>query len=242
MRRRGLRAHRDAASTPPTLAEAWAAVLDNPKWVHRLANEVGGGEDAIADAQIAVVAWFMGDNPGNAYTKARWRLIATHAFSGRVLDVPVGRVSFKQRWDAEAERRRNLGLPPMAFSSADRAPKDGVTWLLLDGAWRVDIEPRSTGVFYWVNGEWIPFEEMVGVDPVEREDLFSGAFRAAWGRLGPKEQAIVQAVVVEERRLRDIGLDYGVSKQRIGEIVRRSLAKLARWMRPTQVDGRDGIG
>lgn len=227
------------ASDPPTRAEAWAAVLDNPRLVHRLAESVGGGEDALVDAQIALMEAFPDVTHGNPYTIARWRLMTRHLFSGRLLDPPRGRIEAAKRLDEENERRRNLRLPLMPEEPVDRlSPKGSVSRFLLEGAWRSSLEPEGVdGVFVRIGERPRRIEELAVVWPVEREDLWRTGLYAALRTLSTRERRILRAIVLDGRSGAEVGRELGCSKQRVYQVLKAVLRKLR-----CQLDGANEEG
>jgi RNA polymerase sigma factor (sigma-70 family) len=217
---------------PPTRREAWAAVLDNPRLVQFLANRVGGGEDAIADAQIALMETFLDFDPGRAsvLTLARWRLIRMHRATSQVLDPPKSRFRFIRAFNRENERRMNLGKPALVADGVDRVPpRWTIARVLLEGASRERIEPENhAGVHVRLREEWVHLEDLVAVDPVEREDHWPTHLYRVIRTLPRRERRILRAIVLEGKTTREVGDELRVTKQRVSQLFQSLLTKLRR--------------
>jgi RNA polymerase sigma factor (sigma-70 family) len=223
--------HRQRASTPPTLQEAWAAVLDNPKLPLRIAwDEATGSEDDVQDARIAAAHAFVNwdlTRSRDILGLTRWAFRQTRSNLGRPVSVSRSIEDAFRQWEREADGLRVRGLPvPPQPPPELQLPRDPVALASLrcrsgaesahDPQQRLDAE---VGHSLWL-------ETLRTTEPVESEALLNAALRRAWDRLEVDDQCLLRERFTEGLTLEDSGALRGLSRERIRQRIGGALRKM----------------
>lgn len=229
--------HRLRASTPPTLTEAWAAVLDNPKLCQRVARDEGNGtDDDLQEARLAAAQAFV-----------RWDLVRSKDILGltrwafrqarldleRPVRIPRGTEDAFRQWGREIAGLRVRGLPVPALPPPELPlPRDAVALATLRH--RIGVEcahdPQQRADAETGHGLWI--EALQTTEPVESEALLDRALNRAWVRLDADDRALLQDRFEHDQTLDELAASRGISRERARQRLNAALRHLRAWMEP----------
>ena len=217
-----------------TLIEEYAPLVRKIAWqVHSRVSRTSDLEDLIQVGLMALIeASRTYEERGFAFTTSATTRIRGAMIDQQRREADVGRSAMaaaRRLQQTRATLEQKLMRAPTAAEMAEAFGLSAEDYFALE---KSATHGRSTSLDELVDeGSFLFADDRPGAGEAIEQDGLLRALQLCVGRLGEREQMILQLYFFEELNLQEIGLTLDVSAARVCQIKRDAMAKIERMMR-----------